>query len=114
MPVQITVQTADKRGAGTDADISIILKGAKGESGEMRLEGSRNDFERNKTDVFMLKLGQKDLGSIDAVNIGFSAKQSTAGVLGAAAGMSWGLQFLEVTHLNSGSSFFFSYGTLSQ
>lgn len=45
---KVSVQTADKRGAGTDADISIIFMGNKGSSKEMRLESSANNFERGQ------------------------------------------------------------------
>lgn len=44
----MSVRTSDKRGAGTDADISIILMGANGNSPELKLESSSNDFERNE------------------------------------------------------------------
>jgi hypothetical protein len=36
------------RGAGTDADISVILMGEAGSSKEMRLESSADNFERGK------------------------------------------------------------------
>jgi hypothetical protein len=36
------------RGAGTDADISVILVGEQGSSREMRLESSADNFERGK------------------------------------------------------------------
>ena len=45
---KVSVQTADKRGAGTDADISISILGSKGSSKEMRLESSANNFERGQ------------------------------------------------------------------
>lgn len=45
---KVSVQTGDQRGAGTDADISVILIGDKGRSAEMPLESSADNFERNK------------------------------------------------------------------
>lgn len=45
---KVTVQTGDKRGAGTDADISVMLIGAAGKSEEIKLESSADNFERNK------------------------------------------------------------------
>lgn len=45
--VQVSVQTGDVRGAGTDADISVILISDTGESQEMKLDNSKNNFERN-------------------------------------------------------------------
>jgi hypothetical protein len=46
--VQVSVRTGDVRGAGTDADISIILMGSKGQSNEIPLESSADNFVRNK------------------------------------------------------------------
>ena len=40
--------TSDIRGAGTDADVTVVLYGSQGDSGEQRLESSANDFERGK------------------------------------------------------------------
>lgn len=45
---QVRVRTGDVRGAGTDADVSIILKGSKAHSEEIQLESSADNFERNK------------------------------------------------------------------
>jgi hypothetical protein len=45
---QVSVQTGDVRGAGTDCDISVQLVGASGATQELRLESSANNFERNK------------------------------------------------------------------
>ena len=44
----MSVRTQDKRGAGTDADISVILFGDKNKTGELKLESSANNFERNQ------------------------------------------------------------------
>lgn len=46
--MQVRVRTGDVRGAGTDADISVILMGSKGQSQEIPLESSHDNFERNK------------------------------------------------------------------
>lgn len=48
MHTQVKVRTGDVRGAGTDADISIILIGSKASSEEILLESSADNFERNK------------------------------------------------------------------
>ncbi|XP_062503862.1 lipoxygenase homology domain-containing protein 1-like isoform X2 [Corticium candelabrum] len=62
---KLEVHTADKRGAGTDANVFIVLFGENGDSGEMQLTKSdthRNKFERNQTDIFhydnLLSLGE--------------------------------------------------------
>ncbi len=45
---RVTTYTSDLRGAGTDADVFIVLYGDKGESGERKLDNSSNNFERNQ------------------------------------------------------------------
>jgi lipoxygenase homology domain-containing protein 1 len=53
----IKVHTGDVRGAGTDADISIILFGDdKQRSTELRLADSANSFERGRCDDFTVNL----------------------------------------------------------
>lgn len=43
----VRVQTGDKVGAGTDADITIALIGESGTTKEMLLDDEKNNFERN-------------------------------------------------------------------
>lgn len=45
---RVSVTTSDIRGAGTDADVVMVLYGDKGDTGERRLESSANDFERGQ------------------------------------------------------------------
>jgi hypothetical protein len=45
---KVTVYTGDKRGAGTDANVFITLFGDAGDSGERKLDTSKNNFERGK------------------------------------------------------------------
>lgn len=45
---KVTVFTADKRGAGTDANVYITLFGKEGDSAERKLDNSENNFERGK------------------------------------------------------------------
>lgn len=53
----VKVHTGDARGAGSDADVSIVLIGADGaRTGELRLESSRNDFERGRCDEFLVNV----------------------------------------------------------
>merc|ERR1712110_777937 len=54
-PFIITVKTADKSSAGTDARVFVVLYGGeKGNetSGKIWLGTKGGDFERNKTDIF--------------------------------------------------------------
>ncbi|KAL2778056.1 lipoxygenase homology domain-containing protein 1 isoform 1 [Daubentonia madagascariensis] len=59
----VTVKTSDILGAGTDANVFIIIFGENGDSGTLALKQSANwnKFERNNTDTFnfsdMLSLG---------------------------------------------------------
>ncbi|XP_048219317.1 lipoxygenase homology domain-containing protein 1 isoform X3 [Perognathus longimembris pacificus] len=59
----VTVKTSNILGAGTDANVSIIIFGENGDSGTLALKQSANwnKFERNNTDTFnfsdMLSLG---------------------------------------------------------
>lgn len=46
---EIKVLTGDRRGAGTDANVSIVLYGENGNSGPPKiLQSSSNNFERGK------------------------------------------------------------------
>nr|KAF6471720.1 lipoxygenase homology domains 1 [Molossus molossus] len=59
----VSVKTSDILGAGTDANVFIIIFGENGDSGTLALKqsGNWNKFERNNTDIFnfsdMLSLG---------------------------------------------------------
>ena len=44
----MVVTTSDERNAGTDADVTCVIYGEKGDSGERRLENSANNFERGQ------------------------------------------------------------------
>ena len=61
---KVSVKTSDVRGAGTDANVYVVLFGQDGDSGELHLlesETNKSAFENNQTDVFtfphMLSLG---------------------------------------------------------
>jgi hypothetical protein len=45
---KVTVYTGNKRGAGTDADVFIILYGDLGKSGAILLDNKKNNFEAGK------------------------------------------------------------------
>lgn len=69
---QVVVMTSDIRGAGTDANISIVVHGTKDgqslDTGSHKLDDSKNNFERNMKDIFMLKT--KDVGELTRVVVG--------------------------------------------
>ena len=52
---KISVKTSDVGGAGTDANVFVVLFGEYGDSGEIHLkesETNRDPFETGRTDVF--------------------------------------------------------------
>jgi hypothetical protein len=53
---KVVVVTSDVRGAGTDADISMVMHGSKGDAGPLKLDNSANNFERGQTDTFFVKV----------------------------------------------------------
>ncbi|KAK2194040.1 hypothetical protein NP493_3g07026 [Ridgeia piscesae] len=64
---KVTVFTGDKKGAGTDADVFITMFGDLGDSGERRLDTSKNNFERAQQDEFVLEC--PSLGTLHRVRI---------------------------------------------
>ena len=65
---KVLVHTGDKRGAGTDANVFIILHGEKGDSGKRALESAGNNFERGRVDTFGLEAF--DFGELKKITIG--------------------------------------------
>ena len=61
----MSVKTGDVFGGGTDANVSVKLFGAKGDTGTLSLKSSdntKNKFERGRTDLF--KLEATDIGKV--------------------------------------------------
>lgn len=55
--------TGDVRGAGTDANVYVILYGSHGDTGKRQLQQKGRDlFERNRTDKFVIEA--IDLGKV--------------------------------------------------
>eukprot|EP00056_Hartaetosiga_gracilis_P011787 m.180988 g.180988 ORF g.180988 m.180988 type:complete len:2129 (+) comp13581_c0_seq3:61-6447(+) len=63
----VSVMTGKRRGAGTDANVHIVLIGDHRELGPFELRTSRNDFERGKTDRFTIHAPK--LLSLDRIRI---------------------------------------------
>ncbi|NXI25844.1 LOXH1 protein, partial [Sterrhoptilus dennistouni] len=85
----IKVYTGDKRGAGTDANVHIILFGNEDKSEVFQLAHSlehQNPFERGKVDTFKIKT--KNLGSLRSIEIGHDGKGFASG---------WFLEKVEIT-----------------
>lgn len=64
----ISVRTGDKRGAGTDANVHIVLHGETGSTGKFKLESGGNNFERGRVDVFGIEAF--DIGELTRITIG--------------------------------------------
>ncbi|NWW39685.1 LOXH1 protein, partial [Panurus biarmicus] len=85
----IKVYTGDKRGAGTDANVHIILFGNEDKSEVFQLAHSlehQNPFERGKVDTFKIKT--KNVGSLRSIEIGHDGKGFASG---------WFLEKVEIT-----------------
>jgi hypothetical protein len=65
---KILVHTGDKRGAGTDANVFVILHGDKGDSGKRVLESAGNNFERGRVDTFGIEAF--DFGELQKITVG--------------------------------------------
>jgi len=75
---RIIVHTGNVSGAGTDSSIHLNIIGDKGSTGDLHLNGDRNNgsnwnkFERENTDIFHIY--SVDLGSIEGATISSSGK----------------------------------------
>ncbi|XP_078580092.1 lipoxygenase homology domain-containing protein 1-like isoform X2 [Branchiostoma floridae x Branchiostoma japonicum] len=100
---KVSVKTSDERGAGTDANISLIIFGENGDSGELKLkesETSSNKFERNQTDVFKFP-DMLSLGDLHKCRVWHDSKGFGAG---------WHLEYIEVQDQKTDKSFMFPCG----
>ncbi|NXI34788.1 LOXH1 protein, partial [Galbula dea] len=91
----IKVYTGDKRGAGTDAKVHIVLFGSEGKSEVFQLSQSlehQDPFERGKVDT--VKIKTKNLGSLHSIEIGHDGKGFASG---------WFLEKVEITEESKNS-----------
>ncbi|XP_078530890.1 lipoxygenase homology domain-containing protein 1 isoform X2 [Lissotriton helveticus] len=94
VPYEITVYTSDKFGAGTDADVFIVLYGRDGLCSQQKSlcvnkRERRLYFERNSVDQFIVEL--EDVGdTIEKIRIGHNDKGLQAG---------WHLDRVEIRRL---------------
>jgi len=97
---KVEVTTADRKGAGTDANVSMTCYGKLGDSGEINLSSSgKNNFERAATDVFGFE--SEDLGDLTKIRIGHD---------GTGFGAGWYLDKVVVTNLKTNLKTFFLCG----
>lgn len=76
---EVSVVTGDVRGAGTNANVYIVLFGEDGDTGKVPLKTSRtfkNKFERGQTDVFTI---DAKVGEVQKIRIGHDNKGGFAG-----------------------------------
>ncbi|RDD42008.1 Lipoxygenase homology domain-containing protein 1 [Trichoplax sp. H2] len=59
--------TGNKRGAGTDANVYAVIFGDSGDTGEKRLDNSKNNFEKSRKDTF--KLSCSCVGKLERLRI---------------------------------------------
>uniref|UniRef100_H2XQK4 PLAT domain-containing protein n=2 Tax=Ciona intestinalis TaxID=7719 RepID=H2XQK4_CIOIN len=65
---EVTVVTADEKGAGTDANVKLTIYGENGDSGSRALKQRFRDlFERKQTDKFTLEI--LDLGELTKIRL---------------------------------------------
>nr|XP_020476822.1 lipoxygenase homology domain-containing protein 1-like isoform X2 [Monopterus albus] len=89
---EIIVVTGDEKGAGTDANVFIVIYGSSGDSGRRKLRQKfRNLFERGQTDRFLLEM--LDMGELQKVLV----EHDNSGI-----NPSWLLDRVEVTNTASG------------
>ena len=75
---EITVITGDKKGAGTDANVSITIFGKSGQTDKLPLKSkSKNVFERNQSDIFTMKA--KCVGPMTKIRIEHDNSGAAAG-----------------------------------
>ena len=87
----VTTYTSDLKGAGTDANVALVIHGAKGDTGTLRLTKGRDDFARGMRDQFVVE--GPDVGDVRSVVIGHD---------NSGHGPSWHLQQLEILSENHG------------
>lgn len=92
--------TADMKGSGTDANVSITIFGSNGDTGKRPLQQKFRDlFERGQTDKFQLEA--VDLGDLTKVQIEHDDKGWGAG---------WNLDHVIVTNMASNRNWTFPCG----
>ena len=96
---KISVRTGDKRGAGTDANVFIVLHGGTGSTGRYKLESAGNNFERGRVDVFGIEAF--DVGALTKITIGHD---------GTGFGSGWFLDNVTVRDQTSNKEYKFQCG----
>ncbi|XP_074841891.1 oxygen-regulated protein 1 [Carettochelys insculpta] len=96
----IKVYTGDEKGAGTDANVHVILFGDEDSSDLVQLTKPlehQDPFERGKSDTFRIKT--KSLGSLHSIEIGHDGKGFASG---------WFLEKVEITDTSTNEVYCFN------
>eukprot|EP00873_Tetraselmis_striata_P010472 jgi/Tetstr1/430736/TSEL_020527.t1 len=93
---QIVVHTSDIKGAGTDAGVSVDLSGPRGKTGPLRLDDSKDNFERGKVDTFTVTAA--DVGAVEELRVWHDSK---------GVGAAWHLDMIEVYNTGTNTRYFF-------
>uniref|UniRef100_A0A8C7GXC0 Lipoxygenase homology PLAT domains 1 n=1 Tax=Oncorhynchus kisutch TaxID=8019 RepID=A0A8C7GXC0_ONCKI len=98
----IQVQTSDIGGAGTDANVFLIVFGENGDTGTLALKegGSRNKFERKSKDVFRFP-DILSLGELSKIRVWHDNKGPAPG---------WHLEYIDVKDETMDQNFRFPCG----
>ena len=96
---KIEIKTGDRRGAGTNSNVFICLTGEKGDTGDIILDNSSNNFERNQIDIFGIQA--VDLGKLTKIRIGHDNSGFFSG---------WFLENVTITNELTQESFYFFSG----
>ncbi|CAM2710921.1 unnamed protein product [Rotaria socialis] len=98
---RVTTKTSDMNGASSDSDISIVIFGQFGDSGELKLDDSsthRNKFERNNEDVFKFP---------NILSLGALTKVRVTNHESSLFKKAWHLEYVQVDDEQTGQSFMF-------
>ncbi|XP_056875603.1 lipoxygenase homology domain-containing protein 1 [Takifugu flavidus] len=98
----VRIKTGDKKYAGTDADVFMILYGTKDDTGIINLKASKthkNKFERGMTDEFTVEA--VDIGPLKKLRIGHDKSGGSAG---------WFLDWVEIDAPSLGQKLHFPCG----
>eukprot|EP00794_Sanderia_malayensis_P016965 gene16965-18674_t len=68
IPYEVEVYTGDVRGAGTNANVFIVLYGEQGKSDEFSLRNKTDNFERAQVDKF--KVESSEIGRLTKIRVG--------------------------------------------
>lgn len=93
-PYEVKIKTGDKKGAGTDANVTLVLLGNDGKVTKPAALANWlwNDFERGQLDVFGIQ-DDTDISEVLEIKI----RRDKAGIFS-----DWFVEYIEVTNQRSG------------